>query len=426
MAASPHVQPISRREDALAIVKRLVSAGHIAYFAGGCVRDALLGLDPKDYDVATSAPPPEVCRLFPRSQGVGEAFGVVLVRIGQSVIEVATFRADGTYSDGRHPDEVHFAGPDEDARRRDFTVNGLFFDPLADRVIDLVGGVEDLQRRVLRAIGDPQQRFAEDYLRLLRAARFAARYGLKIEDATADAIRANADRLPRIAPERIADELRAMLTSPSRNAAVRLLDDLRLTPVLLRHIREGTPALPARPLFEAVCAGDAPSFALALAALTVESLLAAGKPLDDIVAAEPASVLTRELRRTFRLSNEESASIRFIVELKLLLSDPFPRVAALKRFLASADSSEARRLLRGLAAVGRHAARITAIEAAFASFAPDSVAPRPLVTGDDLTTAGYAPGPAFKIALDNAYDAQLEGRARSKAEAMTIALAALG
>ena len=425
MAASPHVQPVSRREDAFAIVRRLVDAGHVAYFAGGCVRDVLLGLIPKDYDVATSAPPPEVCRLFPRSQGVGEAFGVVLVRVGRSVIEVATFRADGAYSDGRHPDEVRFAGPDEDARRRDFTVNGLFFDPLADRVIDFVGGVADLNHRILRAIGDPQQRFAEDYLRLLRAARFAARFGLTIGEPTTDAIRANADRLPRIAPERIADELRAMLTSPSRNAAIRLLDKLRLTPVLLRHVSEHTSALSARPLFEASCAGHPPSFALALAALAVESLLAAGTLLDKIVSADAALALTRELRKTFRLSNDESASIRFICELTPLLAAEFPRVATMKRFLAAADSSEARRLLRGLAITGEHSERIEDLERAFAGFEPETIAPPPFVTGDDLTTAGFTPGPNFKQSLEEAYDAQLEERATTKAEALAIAIAAL-
>lgn len=425
MAASPHVQPISRREDALAIVRRLVDASHIAYFAGGCVRDVLLGLTPKDYDVATSATPDNVRRLFPRSQGVGQAFGVVLVREGSSVIEVATFRADGTYSDGRRPDEVHFAGPDEDARRRDFTINGLFFDPLADRVIDLVGGVADLEKRLLRAIGDPQQRFAEDYLRLLRAARFAARFDLTIDDATAAAICANADRLPRIAPERIADELRTMLAADTRLTALRLLDDLRLTDVLFRHVVETPlPTTPSHDLFAVVC-HERPAFSLALTTLSIERRLAAGRSIDAILARESVHALAHSLRQSFRLSNEDSASISGILNIEPLLAADFPRVATMKRFLATPNSDDARRLLDGFASIGLHANRIAELERAFQSFDPPSVAPPPLVTGDDLCTAGHAPGPKFKLALDRAYDAQLEGRVQSKAEAMAIAIAAL-
>src|SRR5213595_1577127 len=188
----------SSREDAGEIVKRLRAAGHVAYLAGGCVRDLLLGLEPKDYDVATDAPPERVRKLFNNTQAVGAAFGVILVRLGGSQIEVATFRTDVSYEDGRHPTEVRFSSAEEDAQRRDFTINGLFLDPIDDRVIDFVGGQEDLKARILRAIGEPNHRFEEDHLRLLRAVRFASRFGLTIEPETAEAIRRHAEHLKRI------------------------------------------------------------------------------------------------------------------------------------------------------------------------------------------------------------------------------------
>src|SRR3954469_23233625 len=215
------VRPPSLREDAEAVLRRLREAGHVAYFAGGCVRDLLLGLEPKDWDVATDAPPQRVRELFSKTEAVGAAFGVILVRHGKSVVEVATFRSEGNYLDGRRPSEVRFTTAEEDARRRDFTINGLFLDPLAggppaEQVIDYVGGREDLRRGVLRAIGDPERRFAEDYLRLLRAVRFAARLGFPIPPATAAAVRRHAPRLAQIAPERVGDELRVMLPPPTR------------------------------------------------------------------------------------------------------------------------------------------------------------------------------------------------------------------
>lgn len=424
MPASAHAKPISRREDALAIVRRLADAGHTAYFAGGCVRDQVLGLLPKDFDVATSATPDDVRRLFPKSQGVGQAFGVLLVRYGRSVIEVATFRADGSYSDGRRPDDVRFAGPGEDARRRDFTINGLFFDPLAERVIDLVGGVEDLKRRVLRAIGNPGARFAEDYLRMLRAVRFAARFDFSIEPDTADAIRANADRLPRIAPERIADELRSMLTASTRRTAVRLLDELGLMPVLFRRLTSEDIAGSPRNVFGAACAGET-TFPLALAALAIDLLMAAGRSVEEALAPSSVQAIVQSLRQTFRLSNDETASIGGILAVGHLLVKELPRVSVMKRFLATPDAPSARRLLEALRVSGIHGDRIARLETLFADFAPDTIAPPPLVTGDDLTAAGFAPSPSFKRALDNAYDAQLEGRIASKAEAMAIATAIL-
>src|SRR3954449_7011506 len=181
-------KPPSDREDAIAIVRRLREAGHVAYFAGGCVRDELLGIEPTDYDVATDAPPTRVRELFSNTQAVGAAFGVILVRHRKSVIEVATFRTDLAYRDGRRPEGVQFTTAEEDAKRRDFTINGLFLDPIENRVIDHVGGQEDLKKEIIRAIGDPNHRFEEDHLRLLRAIRFAARFQFEIEQETSAAL----------------------------------------------------------------------------------------------------------------------------------------------------------------------------------------------------------------------------------------------
>src|SRR5687768_5426761 len=237
----------STREDALAVVRRLRDAGHVAYFAGGCVRDMLLGLEPKDYDVATDAPPDRVREIFKSTQAVGAAFGVILVRQRNSVIEVATFRTDLKYTDGRRPEGVVFTTAEEDAKRRDFTINGMFFDPIEEKVIDYVGGQEDLQNKLLRAIGEPNHRFEEDHLRLLRAVRFAARFGLTIEPVTTQAMARHAQHLVRISPERIAEELRFMLTAPTRVRALEMISEFGFDDVIFRFAKQ--PAdVPHRPL----------------------------------------------------------------------------------------------------------------------------------------------------------------------------------
>jgi poly(A) polymerase len=236
LSVNPRLKPACDEADALAVLKRLRDAGFVAYFAGGCVRDKLLGRQPVDWDVATDAPPKKVAELFAAAQAVGEAFGVVLVRHRKSVVEVATFRADGAYEDGRRPSSVRFTSAEEDAKRRDFTVNGLFLDPLGNRIIDFVGGQEDLKANRLRAIGNASERFAEDHLRLLRAVRLAARFDFQIEPETAKAMKLVAGRLAGISPERIADELRLMLTPATRTLAWKLLWDFKLGPVIFRFL----------------------------------------------------------------------------------------------------------------------------------------------------------------------------------------------
>ena len=238
MADRPHdAAPTDAREGALAVVRALREAGHVAYFAGGCVRDQIMGNAPSDYDVATDAPPDRVSELFPKARLVGQAFGVVMVRKHRAWIEVATFRKDIGIADHRHPEHVEFTDAEHDAQRRDFTINGLFYDPVDDAVIDYVGGRADIESGRIRAIGDPEQRFAEDYLRMLRAVRFAARFGFAIEPATADAVRQHAGHLAAISRERVHDEVAAMLANPNREAAMRLLADLSLDAPALNEPR---------------------------------------------------------------------------------------------------------------------------------------------------------------------------------------------
>lgn len=418
----------SGRDDAVAVVRRLRGGGHVAYFAGGCVRDAMLGLEPKDYDVATDAPPARVRELFTHTQAVGAAFGVILVRHGNSVIEVATFRTDGRYADGRRPEAVTFTTAEEDAKRRDFTINGMFLDPIENKVIDYVGGQADLEARVLRAIGEANRRFDEDHLRLLRAVRFAARFSLSIDPATEAAIRAHAEHLKRISPERIAEELRIMLTPASRRRAWELLWALGLMPVIFRHLPERNDSPNAqranvqRAILPALAEGAAAPFGLALAALALCYRAARRDWVSELL--EPAEVrrTVQALRAGLKISNEEADLVAESTQLSALLGDAPPTVATMKRFLAQRYSRESRQMLRAIArAEASHATRVAWLDERFEQFLQGDVAPPPLLTGDDLTAAGWKPGPAFKRVLDGVYDAQLEDRVNTKEEALAMA-----
>lgn len=417
-------KPPCRREDALAVLTRLRDAGHVAYFAGGCVRDELLGLHPADWDVATDAPPARVRALFPRTQAVGAAFGVILVREHQSTVEVATFRTDGGYADGRRPESVVFTTAEEDAKRRDFTINGLFLDPIAGRVIDFVGGQVDLRTRTLRAIGDADARFNEDHLRLLRAVRFAARFGLNYDPATRGAVVAHASRLARIAPERIADELRRMLVVPGiRQRAWADLRSLGLADVIFRQL----PARANDPTREIFASLDSPApipFGLALASTAIE--LQIGTGVQDLRRLlEPAKLANtiRALRQSLRISNDEAELAYGALDFGPLLQDVRPSVAMLKRFLARPSSDASRALMLVLERLGLHADRLGWLREQFAIHDSTDVAPTPLLSGDDLIGLGWAPGRRFKRVLDEVYDAQLEHRVNTHDEAIALAQA---
>jgi poly(A) polymerase len=416
------MKPLCSRPDALAVLKRLRDSGHIAYFAGGCVRDSLLGLEPADWDVATDAPPQRVRSLFPATQAVGAAFGVILVHHGKSTVEVATFRSDGTYEDGRRPSSVTFTTAEEDARRRDFTINGLFLDPIEDRVIDFVGGRDDLAARRIRAIGDPHHRFSEDHLRLLRAVRFAARFSFEIEPATSAAITSLAPRVKTISPERVGEEVRLMLTPSTRSVAWRLIWNLRLAQEIFRFF----PKLPQqmnfdRSIFLSLDGNNPISVGLALAATAVCIHHQAGGEILEALQHSEVSRSVRAMRQAMRISNEESDEMAEILGslLPLLQNDP-PPLATIKRFLARPTSPQSRRLLDAISAVGLHEEKIAALIPRFADLDGQEVAPTPFIDGNDLITLGLNPGPKFRQILDSVYDAQLEAKISSKDEALKL------
>lgn len=403
-----------RRAFAREIVERLRAAGHTAYWAGGCVRDELLGVPPKDYDVATSTTPDEIRAVFGRrrTHAVGAAFGVITV-IGsksQGHVEVATFREDIGYSDGRRPDRVAFTTPEQDALRRDFTINGLFYDPHDDRVIDYVGGQEDLGRKVVRAIGEPRHRFSEDKLRMIRGVRIAATYAFHLEEQTAAAIRAMAEDVSTVSAERIGGELRRMLQDASRARAVELLHETRLLGVLLLEVETlfALPGEAARDTLRVLGALAAPSLALALAAL----LHRAGQgALADAVAER------------MRFSNKERQRAAWLLdhlgEIGQAPVMPWPR---LQRLLIDRGAGE---LVDLFAAV--HGPEHPAVRCCRERLAlpPDQLNPPPLVTGDDLVRHGARPGRRFGPVLERVRDAQLEGRVTTHDEALKLAASLL-
>ena len=386
------------------IVRALKAAGHEAVLAGGCVRDRLLEITPKDYDVATSALPDEVKALFPGSKGVGEAFAVVLVRHDKVITEVATFRKDGPYADGRRPDyvEVGMATIEEDAARRDFTINGLFEDPDApeeSRVIDFHDGVADLlDRQCVRAIGDPAERIAEDRLRMLRAVRFAARFDFQIEANTHQAILNHAPELGAVSRERVGGEVVMMLAHHARAKAAAMLQNLGLDAAIL-----GVSPPSSFPRLAKLSPQASEASALAAWAM------------DRGMPGEVAGVL----REALRLSNEMEGAIRDALGLLPRLRTEWPAsdVAAKKRMASHPGYQEAWWLLE---ATHPESAHTIAAEVAELSEGI-GLAPVPLLSGDDLIAAGHRPGPHFAMALDAAYDAQLAGEISTLQEAKAIA-----
>jgi poly(A) polymerase len=449
------------RAFAVDVVRRLREAGHEALWAGGCVRDELLGLVPHDYDVATSARPEQVRRLFRRTVAVGMSFGVVEVLgpridVGSLKIQVATFRSDGDYSDGRRPDSVVFSSAQEDARRRDFTINGMFFDPLENRLIDHVGGQADLEGRVLRAIGDPRQRFAEDKLRMLRAVRLATRFELTLEPATRAAIERMALKIKVVSAERIAEELRRLLVDPHRARGMQLFLALGLAKPILPELppmvglpqglpRPDGPGLPppGRPgnteanhsggdLWEHVLRvldllGPAPSFPLAFAALLHD----VGKPRtvgrtpdrytyhghEHVGQRMAADICTR-----LKLSNEERVRVEWLVEKHQILADARQmRPSKLKTLLAHPGIDELLTLHRADAlASGKDTDHVDYCEGLLRQWSAADLNPPRLITGDDLQDLGLEPGPLFGRLLDAVREAQLDGTIRTREEALDL------
>jgi poly(A) polymerase len=434
----PNLESAGKRAAAESIVRSLRKAGHAAFFAGGCVRDHLLGAPPKDWDIATSAPPDRIQSLFRRTQPVGAQFGVVLVLEGGAAFEVTTFRSEAGYADGRHPDAVAFAGgPEEDARRRDFTVNGLYLDPETGEVLDWVGGRADLEARVLRAIGDPDARFREDWLRMLRAPRFAAQLGFRIEPATAEAIRRSAARIAGVSAERVRDEVLKLLLAPGRRAGVEAMADLGLLPVVLpevealRGVRQPEAFHPEGDVLEHTLRmlemADRPSETLALGIVLHD----AGKPatfqvLDRIRFSHHARVgaeIAGRVCARLRLPNKQTErTVALVREHMKFMDIRRMRKSTLKRFLRI-DGFEEHLELHRLDCLASHRkldhweyarARLT-------EFGQDGLRPAPLVNGHDLIAIGLPQGPLYARILKALEEEQLGGRILTREQALETA-----
>ena len=440
---------MTERDFAVDVVKRLRQAGFQALWAGGCVRDELLGLTPKDYDIASDALPKDVRRLFRRTVAVGESYLVVEVlgphEGGKPLkVQVATFRSDGSYSDGRHPDEVVASTPPEDAQRRDFTINGMFKDPLSGDVVDCVGGRDDLRAGILRAIGDPVQRFQEDRLRMLRAVRMATRFNLQVDPATADAVRAMAEGINAVSAERIADELRKLLTDPRRAHGMALLMDLGLAEgvlpevVPMRGLPQGPPDAPTGDLWDHVLRvldllGPDVSFPLALAALLhdVGKPRTVGRTPDRYTFYYHEHVgrrLASEICLRLRLSTDERERVEWLVEKHQYLCDVRGmRTSKLKTLLAHPGIRELLALHRADALASRRGTEhVEYCEQLLREWSAEDLNPPPLLSGHDLVRLGLEPGPLFKELLIAVREAQLDGTIKTPKSALDLVAERLG
>src|SRR5580700_1145701 len=434
------------KDFAISIVQTLRQRGFQAYLVGGCVRDLLLGREPKDYDVATDATPEQVMGIFPETYAVGAQFGVVLVPAPDSArgdaasasskagaVEVATFRSDIGYSDGRHPDEVRFSGdPREDVARRDFTINGMLLDPLVGsapgEVLDFVAGREDLEARIIRTIGDPEKRFDEDKLRMLRAVRFAARFEYAIEPSTFAAMQKLADEIQVVSRERVRDELTRMLTEGHARRAFLLLDESGLLRQVLPEISvmkgveqpaefhpEGDVFVHTLLLLENL--PQPCPLTLAWGALLHD----VGKPATFRVApdrirfdnhVEVGVKMAEEICRRLRFSNDETEQILALVDNHMRFGHATRmKESTLKKFLRMPAFDEHLALHRAdCLASHRNLATYEFLLQKREEIPPETMRPSPLVTGDDLIVAGHVPGPKFREILNAVEDAQLEGR----------------
>ena len=442
--------PVTRQfNSAFKIVGELRAAGHEAYLAGGCVRDLLLGREPSDYDVATSATPDVVLKLFPKTFAVGAHFGVVLVADGErdeyGTTEVATFRSDGAYSDGRHPVAVRYTtSAVEDVKRRDFTINGLLLDPLHEAedlrraAIDYVGGLADLDAGVVRAIGKAEERFEEDHLRMLRGVRFAARFGFELDAETAAAIKRLAAKTAAVSRERVRDELTKMLTEGRARRAFELLDDTGLLKKVLPEVAR-MKGVEQPPQYHPE--GDVWVHTLGLLAQLeagCAATLAWGALLHDV--GKPATfrkapdrirfdghvdlgvAVGAEILRRFRFSNDDTQQILALIENHMRFADASRmKASTLKRFFRLSEFQEHLALHRMDCLAGSgNLEHWEFVRERWESMPEEAVRPKPLITGRELIAAGYAPGVGFKQMLRAVEDAQLEGTIATVDEALRL------
>lgn len=393
---------MTNKRAAIRVVERLRRGGFEALLAGGCVRDMLLGRRAKDYDVATNAQPKEVIKLFRRTLKVGAKFGVVIVLLADRQVEVATFRTETGYIDGRHPGAVEFTNAAEDASRRDFTINGMFYDPLQKEVIDYVNGQADLKAKIVRTIGRPAERFSEDYLRMLRAVRFSTQLGYEIEPLTWSAICHNAGNITKISGERIAIELEGILVNPNRSMGAKLLFDSGLGEEIFPGLSGEQKKFAIRVLAQLRKQVD---FALALACLFVEC--------DTEFAIDRTRVL--------RLSRSRTKHIRFLLSNRDKLLNERISLAQLKKFLAGAyfwDLYEMQKaILKARNDSKGSVAPLINLRRRIKALGDIELRPKPLLNGHDLMRLGAVPGPGLGQLVEELYIAQLEGKLQTPQQA---------
>lgn len=427
----------AKRQAATDIVTRLRGEGFQAYLVGGCVRDLVMGREPKDYDIATDATPEQVVRLYPDALTVGAQFGVVIVPNDAGNVEVATFRSDGRYADGRHPVEVRFSKtPQEDVRRRDFTINGLLLDPATDEVLDYVGGKADIRARRLRTIGNPFERFHEDRLRMLRAVRFAARFDFALDGATLRAIQGLAPQIHDVSAERVRDEILKILIEGRARRGFELLNETGLLGEVLPEIKamqgvkqppefhpEGDVWIHTLMMLEGL---NDPTPALALGVLLHD----VGKPPTFSVRerirfdghVEVGAKMAEEICARLRLPTRETERISELVRHHLRFKDlPRMKRSTQMRFLRMEGFEEHLELHRlDCLSSHRDLSNYELAKRLLAETPEEEIKPAPLVRGDDLIARGYAPGPKFKEILQAVEDAQLEGKLHSREEALRL------
>ena len=433
------------RELAADVCRQLQSSGFQAYLVGGCVRDLLLGREPEDYDVATDAHPARVQELFPSSVDVGAKFGVILVVADGAQVEVATFRSDVGYSDGRHPDRVEYSSsPEQDVLRRDFTINGIMLDPATKQILDFVGGREDLEERIVRAIGNPAVRFREDRLRMARAVRFAARFGYAIEAATFEAISAAAPQITSVSAERLRDELTKVLTEGAARPAFELLDSTGLLKASLPEVAamqnvpqppefhpEGDVWIHTLLMLERLKPRSSPTLAWSVLLHdvgkppTFRSAQQTGDRIRFDGHAEIGARMAAAICRRLRFSADDIQQIEALVANHLRFKDVFQmRPATLKRFVRLPKFEEEHLELHRLDCLSSHG-NLDAYEFVrrFLRETPsEEVHPPRLLTGDDLKAMGYKPGPSFKEILQAVEEGQLDGRLTNREEARNFVL----
>ncbi len=427
------------RQLAEQICRALKQAGYQAYLVGGCVRDLELGREPADYDVSTDALPERVQQLFPNSIAVGAQFGVIIVAENSVQVEVATFRSDVGYSDGRHPDRVIYSIlPEEDVRRRDFTINGLLLDPQDGRLLDFVGGRSDIRAGLVRAIGEPELRFREDKLRMVRAVRFAARFGYAIESATRAAIRKCAAEVKQVSAERLRDELTKLLTEGAARRGFELLEDTGLLAIVLPEVArmqgvkqppefhpEGDVWIHTRMMLEQLPPRSSSTLAWGVLLHDVGKppTFTPPKDPDDRIRfdghVEVGARMAEEICRRLRFSNDDTEQIAALVANHLRFKDVFQmRPSTLKRFVCLPRFHEHLELHR-LDCLASHRVldAYEFVREFLEKTPPEEVRPPRLVTGQDLKDMGFHPGPQFRAILQAVEDAQLDGRVRTRDEA---------